>query len=284
MGPKKGFTLIELLVVIAIIAMLLAILMPALGVAKERGKSTVCRARVKQWVLVAGMYGLDNNDKFGATLIDGKPWNSINGHWWIASLRPYYSNPKLRLCPSTEKAPGKRQEDHERKLFNCWTEYNNFPDEEEGTMLQDKGGPDAPIVNCIYGSVGANGWAISFTKDKGWLGMDKNKNYGSLSELAPETPFFFDCFKADIWPDDDDDPQNPTERNMDSRRPMTYVNIDRHYGNISMVSWDGACRNVGLKSLWRLKWHKSFNVTGDWSTADADWPEWMHEFKDPKNP
>ena len=55
MNKRSGFTLIELLVVIAIIAVLMAILMPALNRVREQGKRAVCLSNVKQlglaWVL-----------------------------------------------------------------------------------------------------------------------------------------------------------------------------------------------------------------------------------------
>ncbi len=51
MRIKKGFTLIELLVVIAIIAVLMAILFPALNRAREQGKRTMCMGNLKQLAL-----------------------------------------------------------------------------------------------------------------------------------------------------------------------------------------------------------------------------------------
>ena len=64
MRNLKGFTLIELLVVIAIIAVLMAILMPALNKAKEQGQRIVCKSNLKNYTLAVQMYADDNDDRF----------------------------------------------------------------------------------------------------------------------------------------------------------------------------------------------------------------------------
>ena len=61
---KKNFTLIELLVVIAIIAILAAMLMPALQQARERGRAISCTSNLKQIGTAALRYGDDNDGYF----------------------------------------------------------------------------------------------------------------------------------------------------------------------------------------------------------------------------
>ena len=61
MNRKKGFTLIELLVVIAIIALLMAILMPALQRVKKQARSVACLSKLRQWGLYFAMYADDYN-------------------------------------------------------------------------------------------------------------------------------------------------------------------------------------------------------------------------------
>ena len=61
---RMGFTLIELLVVIAIIALLLAILMPALQRVKKQARDIICRHNLKEYGLAARMYIDDNEGSF----------------------------------------------------------------------------------------------------------------------------------------------------------------------------------------------------------------------------
>ncbi|MHC4595210.1 MAG: type II secretion system protein [Planctomycetota bacterium] len=73
MRGREGFTLIELLVVIAIIAVLMAILMPALNRVREQGKRAACLNNLHQLTLAWIMYADDNDDNLvnGDTVLQG---------------------------------------------------------------------------------------------------------------------------------------------------------------------------------------------------------------------
>jgi len=73
-----GFTLVELLVVIAVIALLMAILLPALSKAREQGKRAVCMTQIKQLQLAWGLYADDYNEKIPCSDI-WYSWNPPGG-------------------------------------------------------------------------------------------------------------------------------------------------------------------------------------------------------------
>ncbi len=116
---RKNFTLIELLVVIAIIAILAALLLPALNKAREKGREAVCRQNFKQYHVLMANYNNDFNDYYPSAPPDtttslcwtrqltelymGYKYDDNNNGYWIRPLPKAES--KFFHCPSGKPEP-----------------------------------------------------------------------------------------------------------------------------------------------------------------------------------
>lgn len=115
MQRRNGFTLIELLVVIAIIALLMAILVPVLGKAKDQSQTIGCRSNLKQYGIGLRMY-LDDNDHY---FPDAWTWLKSKSHNYVRKgeepdgvFWSYLKDLDVHMCPKfSSLAKGTNWED-----------------------------------------------------------------------------------------------------------------------------------------------------------------------------
>lgn len=98
---REGFTLVELLSVIAIIAILAALLFPAMNSARERASMTQCKANLQQWGAGFSLYLADHEGVFPEEGIGKADPLSQAANAWFNVLAPYMGyEPLLTACPN----------------------------------------------------------------------------------------------------------------------------------------------------------------------------------------
>jgi prepilin-type N-terminal cleavage/methylation domain-containing protein len=267
---RTGFTLIELLVVIAIIALLMSILMPALNKVRQQAKIVACQSNDKQWSLFWAMYCGDNNGYFNTWDWAKVQATRINTTW-PELLRKYYKEPKVRCCPlailpkikvnmqtgATSTGPGAS-----KGVFGAWGELSgNYPYETRGD----------------YGSYANNAWTQNDSGGEFDQKCWKTPNVAGASDV----PVFVDSTWFTVWPYVTNDPPAYDGEMVNSSMvdDMKFACVNRHRnGTVAVLMMDWSMRTVGLKELWRIKWHKGW----DTKAALPTWPDWMKNFPTPR--
>ena len=260
MSTRRGFTLIELLVVIAIIALLMSILMPALARVKDQARTVGCLSNLKQWNLTFAMYVEENSGRFPSG-------TTPQGFMWVDQMPAKILNWKeneIWFCPTATK-PLFDETGNSTHRFNNYSAW--------GVFSNSHAGPQG-----IAGSYGINGYVLSTEPGVSFESGRSTDNNWRTPQVpnANRIPLFTDSLRFDHWPAYHDNPPDTEDMVWQSNNHMARVCVNRHDGFVNSSFCDFSARKVGLKELWRLKWHRTYRTNAD----PPAWPEWMAKFKD----
>ena len=264
-----AFTLVELLVVIAIIAILMSILMPALRRIRRQAKEAICKSNLHQWGLYWMMYTDEHDGSFSP------------GHWvgwargeWITALRAYVDTrrrAKLLLCPLATKP---------RTEMGSITDYGG----PYATYIM--GGPEGGVMGDEHCSYGMNNWLYNPPPEIDAIqGRPTKWNWRTTNVTGVmNVPVILDS----MWRGGGPFYEGGSPASIRIRPPvengkwegydaeMHHFCIDRHNGAVNCCFLDWSVKKVGLKGLWKLKWHREFDTTG----YPGTWSAWMEDCAD----
>lgn len=259
MGRQRAFTLIELLLVIAIIALLMAILLPALQRVRSQTKAAVCQANLHQWGLL--FYTLAQSNE--GLLRDRDSWD----HCRTQQFAYYLDNFDFEeFCPMATR---KTSSTGAGGTFLAWYCPNHLH---------------------RTGSYGFNAYTPAYDGGE-FLGRELRVEQRWTSiymKGVAKAPIMLDCA---LWAGDPTPTDEPPETEAQAATTPTIGSnsirpfcIPRHGGFINSLFMDWSIRKVGIKQLWTLEWYPGFDTHGPWTragnTGSINWPAWMQRLKD----
>ena len=281
---KTGFTLIELLVVVSIIAVLVSILVPALAQARKQAKAALCMANLHSWGQIWSIYLTDNEGSFSSGVSIGNVATGSAG-WargeWIVALRPQWdTQSEILKCPMATEGlidPRSAPSNIYYPYFSHGGPFNTY---RQGIWRDT-----VPGEFCSYGM---NLWLYDpppgYRNRNGspeLQGRPLKAHWRTADQKSPyNIPVFLDSMWRGGGPMQYRNRIEAPAFNGQWRgagREMMHFAIDRHDGKTNVLFLDFSVRPIGIKELWRLKWHKFYDTT---LLPRNAWPAWMEDFPD----